>query len=315
MHAGKVPANGLELAYQITGEGIPLLLVMGIGAQLVHWPDGFVATLAARGFRVVRFDNRDAGESTWLDHLGRPDLRLGLTRALLGRPAPASYDLVDMADDAAGLLDALGIAQAHIVGVSMGGMIGQTLALRHAARVRSLTSVMSSPGGRRNLLARPGAIAAILRPPGRTRDSFVASSVAFAERIHGRGFPFDREEVMRQATRAFERGIHPDGFARQLMASLSHGDRSAALGFVRTPTLVIHGDDDPLIPWRAGVATARAIPEARLQIVAGMGHGLPSALWDRLAGDIDDHVRRAELDGGRRSSARAVRAPGSSSRR
>ena len=295
MNTQRVAANGIELACEVTGSGSPLVLVMGIGAQLGHWPDGFVAALAARGFRVVRFDNRDAGESTWLDHLGRPDLARGIARALIGRPARAAYDLVDMADDTAALLDALGIDDAHVVGVSMGGMIGQTLALRHAARVRSLTSVMSSPGGVRNLLARPDVIAAILRPPGRTEDTFVASSLAFAARIGGRGFPLDREEMTLQARRAFRRGVHPAGFARQLMASLSHGDRSEALRFVRTPTLVVHGDDDPLIPWRAGAATARAIPDARLEIIAGMGHSLPSALWDVLGDQIADHARRADL--------------------
>jgi pimeloyl-ACP methyl ester carboxylesterase len=175
----------------------------------------------------------------------------------------------------------------------MGGMIAQTLALRHAKRVRTLTSVMSSPGGPRNLMARPDVIAAILKPPGRTEEAYVASSVALAARIHGRGFPMDREEIARQARRAFSRGVHPAGFARQLMASLSHGDRSAALRFVRTPTLVVHGDDDPLIPWRAGAATARAIPNARLEIIPGMGHSLPPALWDRLADAIADHARRA----------------------
>lgn len=290
----KVPANGLQIACEVTGEGAPLLLIMGVGAQLVHWPDGFVDALASRGLRVVRFDNRDVGESSWLDHLGRPDLRRGLARALLGWPAPAAYDLVDMADDAAALLDALGIARAHVVGVSMGGMIGQTLALRHAARVRSLTSIMSSPGGRRNLLARPRAVAALLRPPGRTEEAYVASSVHLAARIHGRGFALDRDEAAQQARRAFARGVHPEGFARQLMASLSHGDRSEALRFVRTPTLVVHGDDDPLIPWRAGAATARAIPGARLEVIAGMGHGLPRALWDRLAALIVDHAWRAD---------------------
>ena len=293
MHAQKVAANGIELACEVTGQGSPLVLIMGIGAQRVHWPDGFVAALTSRGFRVVRFDNRDVGASTWLDHLGRPDLVVGLARALLGRPAPAAYDLVDMADDTAALLDALGMADAHVVGASMGGMIAQTLALRHAKRVRTLTSVMSSPGGPRNLMARPDVIAAILKPPGRTEEAYVASSVALAARIHGRGFPMDREEIARQARRAFSRGVHPAGFARQLMASLSHGDRSAALRFVRTPTLVVHGDDDPLIPWRAGAATARAIPNARLEIIPGMGHSLPPALWDRLADAIADHARRA----------------------
>lgn len=311
MNTQKVAANGIELACDVTGEGTPLVLIMGLGAQLVHWPDGFVAGLAARGFRVVRFDNRDAGESTWLDHLGRPDLRRGIARALLGRPARADYDLVDMADDTAALLDALGLDDAHVVGVSMGGMIGQTLALRHAARVRSLTSVMSSPGGVRNLLARPSVVAGILKPPGRTEDAFVASSLAFAAHLQGRGFALDRAELTLQSRRAFRRGVHPAGFARQLMASLSHGDRSEALRFVRTPTLVVHGDDDPLIPWRAGAATARAIPGARLEIIAGMGHCLPSALWDVLGDLIADHARRADLRRERTSpaSTRQARRP------
>jgi pimeloyl-ACP methyl ester carboxylesterase len=190
-------------------------------------------------------------------------------------------------------------------------MIGQTLALRHAARVRSLTSVMSSPGGVRNLLARPSVVAGILKPPGRTEDAFVASSLAFAAHLQGRGFALDRDELTLQSRRAFRRGVHPAGFARQLMASLSHGDRSEALRFVRTPTLVVHGDDDPLIPWRAGAATARAIPGARLEIIAGMGHGLPSALWDALCDLIADHARRADLRRERTSpaSTRQARRP------
>ena len=277
MHTRKVEANGIEIAYDEVGEGAPLLLVMGIGAQLVHWPDAFVHALADEGFRVIRFDNRDVGESTWLDHLGRPNVLSAVARSLAGLEVHADYDLVDMADDTAGLMDALGIESAHVVGVSMGGMIGQTLALRHGPRVRSLTSVMSSPGGRRYTLGHPKAVRAILRPPGKTREAYVASMISFFETVGGRGFPLDRDEVAERVGLAWDRGPHLEGFARQLTATLKHGNRSAALRFVRTPTLVIHGGDDPLVPLRGGRATARAIPGARLEVIEGMGHSLPAA--------------------------------------
>jgi pimeloyl-ACP methyl ester carboxylesterase len=272
-------ANGIELAYEEEGSGEPMVLIMGIGAQLVFWPDDFVSGLAERGFRVVRFDNRDVGQSTKLSALRAPNLRRAMMRSLLGLPVEAPYTLSDMADDTAGLMDALGIDAAHVVGVSLGGMIAQTLAITHPHRVRSLTSIMSTPGGRRNMLSHPRALAALLGKPPRTAEEAEAHLVAISRVIGSRAFPLDETELRRKARLSFGRGGDPRGFARQFAAMLATGDRRGALRFLRRPAAVIHGSVDPLILPHAGRATARAIPEARLRIVEGMGHDLPRGAW------------------------------------
>ncbi len=299
----RASANGIELEYESFGDGPPVVLVMGIGCQLILWPDGFCEALAARGYRVVRFDNRDVGLSTKLHSLGVPPVRELLARSMLGLPVEAPYDLGDMADDTVGLLDALGIDRAHVVGASMGGMIAQTMALQHPHRLASMTSVMSSPGGRRNIVGKPKALKTLLSKPPRTREEATEHHVAAWRVLAGPGFPFDEAGTRARGGLVFDRGHYPPGFARQFAAILASGDRRAALRFVRTPTLVIHGDGDPLIPLRAGFATARAIPGARLEIVRGMGHDLPAGAWPTLVDTLVQHFERSGARGGLRRSA------------
>jgi pimeloyl-ACP methyl ester carboxylesterase len=272
----------------------PLVLLMGIGAQLVLWPDEFCARLCERGFRVIRMDNRDIGRSSYLHHMPVPDPRTSLLRATLGLRVAAPYTLTDMAGDVRAVLDALGIERAHVVGASMGGMIAQTLALEHPERVTSLTSIMSSPGDRRYAFgARPAALRALLGPPPRTRDEAVARILRTFQAIGSRTHPVDKVLMSDIAARSFDRGVNPAGFARHMAAICASGSRSAALRTLRVPTLVIHGTQDPLIPVQAGRATARMIAGARLLELSDMGHDLPRPLWDTLADAIRSIARDA----------------------
>lgn len=290
----KVRANGIDIEVEVEGEGAPLLLLMGIGAQLVHWPDGLIEQFVRAGFRVIRMDNRDVGRSSHLTHLPVPDPRKALLRAALGLPVGAPYTLRDMAADAAGVLDALGIARAHVVGASMGGMIAQTLALEHPQRVTSLTSIMSTPGDRRYMFAtRPAALGALLGPPPRTREEHVARMLTVYRAIGSRTHRPD-EAVLRQiAERSFDRGTNPAGFARQMAAIVASGSRRARLPSLQLPTLVIHGSQDPLIPVAAGRATARLVPGARLLELGDMGHDLPRPLWGAVTSSIRALADRA----------------------
>lgn len=281
-------SNGIELEYETFGrEGDPpLLLIMGLGAQMIFWHDDFCAALADRSFQVVRFDNRDVGRSTWLDEAGIPDVMAVMAASLQGRPVEAPYLLRDMAADAAGLLDALDVPAAHVVGASMGGMIAQTLAVEHPGRVRSLTSIMSTTGSRELPPARPEAMAALLTPVPDEREAAIARSVEVFRVIGSPGFAFDEAEMRARAGRAFDRGANPAGVARQLVAILASGSRRDALGAVRVPTLVVHGADDPLVPVEAGRDTAQAVPGAELLEIEGMGHDLPKELWPTLVDAI-----------------------------
>jgi pimeloyl-ACP methyl ester carboxylesterase len=279
-------ATGLDLDVLDEGQGEPLLLIMGLGSQLVFWPPGLLDELRARGFRTIRFDNRDAGRSTWLDDAPVPSIPRAIVRAYLGLPVPAPYTLWDLADDAAGLLDALGLASAHVLGVSLGGMVAQCLAIRHPGRVRTLTSIMATPGGRRGWLATPLALRAITSPVPADPARAIEREVGIFRVIAGRGYPFDEPLLRGLLEEQVARGVNPAGFVRQLVAVLASGDRRAALGTLRLPTLVVHGAEDPLIlPW-AGRATALAIPGARLVVHPGMGHSLPRPLWPVLADDV-----------------------------
>src|SRR5882724_2657871 len=265
-------ANGIEIAYETFGapEGRPLLLIMGLAAQMILWDDDLCAALASRGHRVIRFDNRDVGLSTKCDWAGMPDAAAAMQAAFLGQRVDAPYTLWDMATDAVGLLDALGIAAAHVVGASMGGMIAQAMAIAHPARVLSLTSIMSSTGDRSLPPARPEAAAVLLLP-------VVAGRAANVER----------------AARSYDRCFHPAGVARQLVAILASGSRREALAAVAVPTLVIHGRDDPLIPVEAGLDTARAVRGAELLAIDGMGHDLPRAVWPPIVEHISALTARA----------------------
>jgi pimeloyl-ACP methyl ester carboxylesterase len=290
-------ANGIELAYETFGAkgAPPLLLVMGLGSQMLLWPEEFCEALAGRGFCVIRFDNRDVGLSSRIDEAGMPDVGAIVAALMQGRPVTsAPYLLSDMADDTAGLLGALGLPGAHVVGASMGGMIAQTLAIRHPGRVRSLTSIMSTTGDPALPPARPEAMAVLMTPAPTGREAYLEYSVHVWRTIGSPGFPFDEKGVRQTAERVFERGIHPAGVARQLVAILASGSRKKALAGVRAPTLVIHGAADPLIPVEGGRDTAASVPGAELLVIEGMGHDLPRGAWPRLLDAISRHAEAAE---------------------
>lgn len=290
-----VHGDGVDLCVEDSGgEGEPLVLVMGIGAQLVLWPDGLCERLAARGFRVIRLDNRDVGLSTHLSHLPVPDPRRTLARAALGLPIDAPYTLSHMAGDVRVVLDALGVDRAHIAGMSMGGMIAQTFCIEHPERALTLTSIASTTGDRRYAFAaRPAALRALLRAPPRTREESAEGTVAAFRAIGSKTHPPDLALLRHMGALAFDRGTNPAGFARQLAALCASGSRRAALRSLRVPTLVIHGSQDPLIPAAAGRATASLVPNARLLELGDMGHDLPPALWDTMADAIAGLARDA----------------------
>jgi pimeloyl-ACP methyl ester carboxylesterase len=288
-------ANRIKIEYDEFGErsGRPPLLIMGLGAQMILWQDDFCTQLASRGHRVIRFDNRDVGKSSKFDHLGVPSIMEALTARRLGRPVPAPYSISDMAADAVGLLDALRIDKAHIVGASMGGMIAQTMAIQYPSRVRSLTSIMSSTGNPDLPPAKPEAMAALLTPQPTTREESIERAVFVFRHICSPGFPFDEAEVRACAALSYDRGFSPEGTARQLVAVLASGSRKEALKSVNVPTLVIHGKDDPLVPVEAAHDTAATIPGAELLIIDGMGHDLPRALWPRIVDAISALTARS----------------------
>jgi pimeloyl-ACP methyl ester carboxylesterase len=295
---GVGPAQ-IDIAYERFGDpsSIPVLLVMGLGTQMLGWPDGFCAELAGHGLQVIRFDNRDAGLSSHIHDAPPPDVR----SAMMGITASASYTLSDMAGDTVGLLDHLKLDSAHIVGASMGGMIAQTIAVEHPRRIRSLTSIMSSTGARNVGQATEAALTALLSPPGRTRHEAVERTVSAVRVIGSPAFRADEAELRRRTELAYDRAYDPVGVGRQIVAIAASGDRTAALGSVSVPTLVLHGAADPLVGVSGGRATARAIPGAELVILDGMGHDLPAALWGEIARRIADHVRAAEAAGAGRA--------------
>ncbi len=271
-----------------------MVLIMGLATQKIGWHEDLCNMLADRGLRVIRFDNRDVGLSSKLDHLGTPPLRMLVVRGMMRMPAPPPYTLDDMAGDVVGLLDALGVDSAHMVGASMGGMIAQLLAIGHPDRVRSLTSIMSHPGDFLSKLARPKALRALITPVPREREAAVNHLVEVMRTLAGPGYPFDEARIRDYIERARARSFHPRGFLRQVAAIMAAPSRISALRSVTTPALVLHGRDDPLVPAVGGRATARAIPGARLRLFPGMGHDLPEPLWPTFADAIANHVFAAE---------------------
>ena len=286
--------GGIELAYEAFGEpDDPLmLLVMGLGVQMLGWDTRFCRELAKRGFRVVRFDNRDVGHSTKLAEAGVPNLMAGIQ----GDFSSAAYTLEDMADDTAGLVEHLGGGPAHLVGASLGGMVAQMLAARRPDLVASLTSIMSTTGRRDVGKPLDAVLPVLLTPAPAEREAFIERSVRTFRAIGSPGYPRSEDRVRALAAASFDRCYHPAGAGRQLMAVFASGDRTDALRTIRAPTLVIHGQEDPLIGHSGGEATAEAIPDAELMSIPGMGHDMPEELWPRF---IDGIVRNTERAGER----------------
>jgi pimeloyl-ACP methyl ester carboxylesterase len=284
--------NGIELFWDERGEGPPIVLVMGIGAQMILWPEGFCDMLAARGFRVIRFDNRDVGLST---HTEAPVPNV--LELMGGNYSSASYTLDDLAEDTAGLLDHLGIAAAHVVGASMGGMIGQTLAAKHPDRVLSLTSIMSTTGNSEVGQPKPEAITALITPMPADRDGYIESVVRSFGVIGSPGYPADGERLRSVIAASYDRAHNPEGFFHQLAGIMASGDRTEALRSIKAPTVVIHGEEDPLIVKSGGEATAGAIPGAKLVTIPGMGHDLPPQLWPQFIDEIVENTERAAVGG------------------
>jgi proline iminopeptidase len=300
-----IDANGITLAYETQGnpKHEPILLIAGLGLQLTDWPDEFCGALAAEGFHVIRFDNRDSGLSTKMEQFGKPDLALAFVKSMFFMPLLSGYTLYDMANDAVGLLDALGIEKAHIVGASMGGMIAQIIAGTRPDRTLSLTSMMSTSG-------RPGlpgptlaAQSALLSRPDDPDDldSVVDHFVRAFRAIGSPGYPTPEGLLRRRVTASVLRSFYPRGTSRQFMAVAASGDRVALLSTVRVPTLVIHGTHDPLVPVTCGRDTANWVPGAILHEVEGMGHDLPPGLDEELSVLTAAHCRGILLPASRRA--------------
>jgi pimeloyl-ACP methyl ester carboxylesterase len=287
-------SNGIRIAYETAGDpkAVPVLLIMGLGMQLISWPDDFVDGLVDLGFYVIRFDNRDSGLSTKFERAGAPNLPLAFLKTLVRWPLNSPYKLDDMADDALGVLTALGVAKAHVVGASMGGMIAQILTAKHPERVLSLTSIMSS-SGRRGLPGPTKEGRAVLtdRPQQPDDMDSVVEQVANSMRAIGSpAYPTPDRQLRERAARAIRRNLCPGGVVRQMVAVAASGNRSALLKTIRTPTLVIHGAADRLVPLACGIDTAQLVPGARLEVIEGMGHDLPAQLVERLLALIDAHA-------------------------
>ena len=285
-------SSGVELCYQTFGDpdDEPLLLVMGLATQMIFWDPDLCTMLARRGYYVIRFDNRDVGRSS--RSRGRVTRRM-LVEAFAGRRTRAPYSMHDLADDSFGLLDHLGIASAHIVGISMGGMIAQTMAIEQPARVRSLTSIMSTTGKRSVGWQHPRLMPAMLRPIKAGRDAYAESSVRMWQMIGSPGFPRHEQRTRELAGEAFDRGLSANGALRHMMAVLTQPNRSSALHGLHLPTLVVHGLSDPMVHVSGGRATAAAIPGAELLLVDGMGHDLPPEVYETLVEAITRTAARA----------------------
>ena len=292
----KTTANGIEIHYEEQGDPAApaMLLIMGFGAQLTLWPDELVEALAAQGFRVIRYDNRDVGLSQKFDGVKAPGLVKITLLSKIGFTPKVPYTLADMADDGVGLLDALGIERAHIVGASMGGMIAQHVAARHPDRCLSLTTVFSTTGNPKLPPARPEAMKALITRPDSTEEGvLVEHGMMLARTIGSPGYPAPEDRLRERTLASVRRSFYPEGPTRHLSAIVADGDRRAMLRDIAVPTLVLHGEDDPLVPCEGGRDTAASIPGAKLKTIPGWGHDLPLELVDELAGAIGEHARQS----------------------
>jgi pimeloyl-ACP methyl ester carboxylesterase len=291
----KAKANNIEIEYDTFGDpsSKPLLLIMGLGAQMIRWEEEFCEKLVEHGFYVIRFDNRDVGLSTKFDEAGEPDLMKLYMQVAKGEKIESLYTLNDMADDAVGLLTALNIDKAHICGASMGGMIAQTIAYRHPSRVLSLTSIMSSTGNPDLPRPKPEALKVLIQNPPTEREAIIEYGVNSLRIIHGTGFPFDEERARKSVIASYDRSKYRPGYSRQLAATLATGNRTHNLSSISLPTLVIHGSEDPLLSPEGGKDTADAIPGAELLIIEGMGHSIPLEVWPHVMDAITNNASKA----------------------
>ena len=295
----KANVNGIDIEYETFGASSSptLLLIMGIGGQLIQWQEEFCRQIADHGYHVIRYDNRDSGLSTKFSETGMPEITEKIGALFMGREVVIPYYMEDMADDAAGLLDALNIDKAHICGMSMGGYIAQTLVLRNPSRALSLTSIYSHPGSNGAFLPSQEVMAAFMTPAPEEKEKYIQYMLKFLKMTYGSGLPFDEEFHREVVGRSFDRSFCPEGTARQFLAVLSQKDRAAALGRLTVPSLIIHGDEDPLVPVAGGKATADAIPGAEFKIIRGMGHVLPNlnAYWSDIMSAMIDHMGKVKI--------------------
>ena len=284
----KMNVGAVQLEYDTFGnkDDEAILLIMGLGGQMILWEPDFCNELASRGYHVIRFDNRDVGLSTWFDEAGVPDVAKVFLDGMAGLPVESAYSLDDMAEDCVGLLRGLGIESAHIAGGSMGGMVAQTVAINHPEMARSLTSIMSTTGRPGLPGPTPDAAAILATPPPDTREQFIEEAVRRDGVIGSPDFPASPEFLAERAARGYDRAFHPTGTARQLAAIAAHGDRTERLQKLTLPTVVIHGDKDPLIPIASGEATHAAIADSEFLTIEGMGHDLPRPCWPQIIDGI-----------------------------
>jgi pimeloyl-ACP methyl ester carboxylesterase len=290
-----IRANGIDICYEVFGDANaePMFLIMGLGAQMILWDDDFCRQLAARGFRVIRFDNRDIGKSQRMTGGKKLTMFELLKLRFLKIPVAAPYKLIDMARDTVGLMDALQIKSAHLVGASMGGMIAQEVTLSFPERVRSLTSIMSTTGNPKVPPPTREAAAMLMAPPPTTKDEYLERFAQTWKILRVGSFPEDEKLDRSRAERSYERGLNPLGVGRQLRAILASGSRKQRLSVVKAPTLVIHGTVDPLVRPEGGKDTAASIPGAKLLMIDGMGHALPLPMWPQIIDAIDKHAHGA----------------------
>ena len=292
-----VTANGIQIEYETFGEpsSPALLLIVGLGGQLIFWDEALCQELARGGLYVIRFDNRDVGLSSKLEDAGVPNVMNIIQTLMQGKTLTPPYTIEDMADDAVGLLDALGIEKAHICGISMGGMIAQAIVIRHPERALSLISIYSTTGNPELPQPKPEAMEVALTPPPEEREASIEFSVKFFRTIAGPGFPFDEEWHRDKAAQAYDRAFYPEGVVRQLAAILAQENRKPALASVTLPALIIHGADDPLVPVECGRDTADAIPGAEFMVIDGMGHDLPhGGAWPQIVDAILAHTHKVD---------------------
>ncbi|MFW9929190.1 MAG: alpha/beta fold hydrolase [Candidatus Thorarchaeota archaeon] len=289
-----VNANNIEINYDTFGDpsNPAMLLVMGLGSQMIIWPEEFCQALAANGYWVIRFDNRDVGLSTKFDDIPVPNIMEIMTAIQQGKSVTAPYKLSDMAKDAIGLLDALNIESAHVVGISMGGMIAQVMAIEYPSRVKTLTSMSSTTGNPSLPQAKPEAMAILVNPPPSDREKNIEESIQSWRLLHGSKYFFNEDLIRERSALVFDRNFYPPGSVRQLAAILASGSRNKELNKLSLPTLVIHGDADPLIPVEAGKDTANSIPGSELLIIEGMGHTIPQEVAPKIIASIVKNTKK-----------------------